>query len=102
MQCSNRQQGKNPGGAVFAVPDESRTPDLNCDALGRRGFGSGGCLQLPVGDVHNMTVSWRGRLRADRAQPGGGSMMVVLLIAGIGIVLVGLLSIGFGIPVKEF
>src|SRR6204780_3590782 len=30
------------------------------------------------------------------------SMMVVLLIAGIGIFLAGLLGIGFGIPVKEF
>jgi hypothetical protein len=30
------------------------------------------------------------------------SMMVVLLIAGIGILLAGLLGIGFGIPVKEF
>ena len=29
-------------------------------------------------------------------------MMVVLLIAGIGILLAGLLGIGFGIPVKEF
>ena len=29
-------------------------------------------------------------------------MMVVLLIAGIGILLAGLLAIGFGIPVKEF
>jgi hypothetical protein len=29
-------------------------------------------------------------------------MMAVLLIAGIGVVLVGLLSVGFGIPVKEF
>jgi hypothetical protein len=29
-------------------------------------------------------------------------MMAVLLIAGIGVVLAGLLSIGFGIPVKEF
>jgi hypothetical protein len=30
------------------------------------------------------------------------SMMVVLLVAGIGFVLAGLLAIGFGIPVKEF
>jgi hypothetical protein len=30
------------------------------------------------------------------------SMMIVLLIAGIGILLAGLLAIGFGIPVKEF
>jgi hypothetical protein len=30
------------------------------------------------------------------------SMMAVLLIAGIGFLLVGLLAIGFGIPVKEF
>jgi hypothetical protein len=41
-------------------------------------------------------------LRAFRAQPGVSSMMVVLLIAGIGFLLAGLLTIGFGIPVKEF
>ena len=34
--------------------------------------------------------------------PGVSSMMVVLLIAGIGFLLAGLLAIGFGIPVKEF
>jgi hypothetical protein len=34
--------------------------------------------------------------------PGVNSMMAVLLIAGIGCVLAGLLAIGFGIPVKEF
>ena len=29
-------------------------------------------------------------------------MMVVMLVAGIGLVLAGLLAIGFGIPIKEF
>ena len=57
--------------------------------------------QLPVGDADNMTVSWRGRLRAVGAA-GVNSMMAVLLIAGIGFLLAGLLAIGFGIPVKEF
>jgi hypothetical protein len=33
---------------------------------------------------------------------GVNSMVAVLLIAGIGLVLAGLLAIGFGIPVKEF
>jgi hypothetical protein len=33
---------------------------------------------------------------------GVNSMMVVLLVAGIGALLAGLLAIGFGIPVKEF
>src|ERR1700716_2027345 len=34
--------------------------------------------------------------------PGVTSMMVVLLIAGAGLLVAGLLAIGFGIPVKEF
>jgi hypothetical protein len=34
--------------------------------------------------------------------PGEGLMKVVMLIAGIGCLLAGLLAIGFGIPVKEF
>ena len=29
-------------------------------------------------------------------------MMFVMLVAGIGLVLAGLLAIGFGIPIKEF
>jgi hypothetical protein len=33
---------------------------------------------------------------------GVSSMMVVMLVAGIGLVVAGLLAIGFGIPVKEF
>jgi hypothetical protein len=42
-------------------------------------------------------------LRGESAAGGGGSMVVaVLLIAGIGFLLAGLLAIGFGIPVKEF
>jgi hypothetical protein len=34
--------------------------------------------------------------------PGMNSMMAVLLSAGIGFLLAGLLAIGFGVPVKEF
>jgi hypothetical protein len=34
--------------------------------------------------------------------PGVSSMMIVVLVAGIGLVLAGLAAIGFGIPVKEF
>jgi hypothetical protein len=34
--------------------------------------------------------------------PGVSLMMVVMLVAGIGCLLAGLLAIGFGIPVKEF
>jgi hypothetical protein len=37
-----------------------------------------------------------------RSQPGVSSMMVAMLIAGIGLLLAGLLAIGSGIPVKEF
>src|SRR5439155_12396485 len=32
----------------------------------------------------------------------GNSMIIALLIAGIGMLLAGLIAIGFGIPVKEF
>src|SRR4051794_7603498 len=48
-----------------------------------------------------MTVSWRRRLAR---LPGAGvsAMVAVSLIAGIGLLLAGLLAIGFGIPVKEF
>jgi hypothetical protein len=35
-------------------------------------------------------------------RPGVNSMMVVLLVAGIGFVLAGLVAIGFGIPINEF
>src|SRR5207253_865047 len=48
-----------------------------------------------------MTVSWRRRVARFRAR-GMSSMMAVSLIAGIGLLLAGLLAIGFGIPVKEF
>src|SRR5260370_19946823 len=34
--------------------------------------------------------------------PGVSSMMVVVLVAGIGLLLAGILAIAFGIPVKEF
>ena len=50
-----------------------------------------------------MTVSWRLRLAGiSSAGPGVSLMMVVMLVAGIGCLLAGLLAIGFGIPVKEF
>jgi hypothetical protein len=59
--------------------------------------------QLPVGDAGNMTVSWRRRLaRVSSAAGGVISMVIVLLIAGIGFVLAGLLAVIFGMPVKEF
>jgi len=55
---------------------------------------------MPVGAVHNMTVSWQ---RSDaRALARGFSMIVALQIVGIVAVLVGLVTIGVGIPVKEF
>ena len=41
-----------------------------------------------------------GGLRAFRAQPGVSSMMVVLLIGGIGLLLAGLLTIGLGIQIR--
>lgn len=50
-----------------------------------------------------MTVSWHWRIASiSGANAGVGSMMVVMLVAGIGLVLAGLLAIGFGFPVKEF
>src|SRR5229473_2446270 len=51
--------------------------------------------QLSVGAVHNLTVSWRWGLAGHG--PGVRSMMVVLLIAGLGLVLAGLLTVGFGV-----
>jgi hypothetical protein len=44
-----------------------------------------------------MTVSWHWRLRTVQARLGVNSMMVALLIAGIGLLLAGLLTLGFGI-----
>jgi hypothetical protein len=59
--------------------------------------------KLLVGDAHNMTVSWQKRSTRNLEQGRGDrSMMAAMLIAGIGLVLAGLLAIGFGIPVKEF
>ena len=61
------------------------------------------CAQLPVGDAHNMTVSWQWRTASiSGAAAGVGSMAIGVLVAGIGLVLAGLLAIGFGVPVKEF
>src|SRR5579862_6499423 len=47
-----------------------------------------------------MTVSWR-RRRADVLSVAAGvsSMMIVVLIAGIGLLLAGLVTVGFGIEV---
>jgi hypothetical protein len=47
-----------------------------------------------------MTVSCRWRLH--ECGRGVNSMMVALLVAGIGLLLAGLAAIGFGIPVQEF
>jgi hypothetical protein len=59
--------------------------------------------ELPVGDAHIMTVSWHWRSASiSGAARRVGSMMVGMLVAGIGLVLAGLLAIGFGIPIKEF
>src|SRR5258708_6962885 len=50
-----------------------------------------------------MTVSWRRRrCECFERSPRGVRMMVLLLIAGIAFLLAGVLTIGFGIPVKEF
>src|ERR1700735_4426277 len=50
-----------------------------------------------------MTVSWHRRPASiSSAAPGVSLMMIVMLIAGIGCLLAGLLAIGFGIPVQEF
>jgi hypothetical protein len=50
-----------------------------------------------------MTVSWRGWLTSTFGfGPGGNSMMIVLLVAGIGFLLAGFVAIGFGIPINEF
>jgi hypothetical protein len=59
--------------------------------------------QLLVGEARNITVSWHLWLaRYFERGPGVGLMMVVMLVAGIGCLLAGLLAIGLGIPVKEF
>ena len=42
-----------------------------------------------------------GGLRKSRVA-GGDSMMIVVLIAGLGVLLAGLLAIAYGIPIKEF
>ena len=57
---------------------------------------------MAVGDAHNMTVSWRRRLRTVFPCAGVGSMLMVLLGAGIGLLLVGIAALGYGIPIKEF
>jgi hypothetical protein len=50
-----------------------------------------------------MTVSWRKAVCAHFERDRGvSSMMGAVLIAGIGVLLAGLLAIGYGIPIKEF
>lgn len=45
-----------------------------------------------------MTVTWRRRLGPiSRARPGGDSMMLLVLIAGIGLLVAGLVTVGLGI-----
>ena len=56
--------------------------------------------QLSVGDEHNMTVSWRRRLCPFRARPKGDSMMLVVLIGGIGLLVAGLVTVGLGIELE--
>src|ERR1700676_5542476 len=50
---------------------------------------------------YDSIVAWAACERFERSL-GVSSMMVILVIAGIGFLLAGLLAIGFGIPVKEF
>jgi len=91
MQRSNREKLK-----IFAKdygPEAGRIPSaILVDGLVREHH-----PQFPVGDAHNMTVLWHWRLRTTRARLGVNSMMVALLIAGIGLLLAGLLTVGFGI-----
>ena len=47
--------------------------------------------------MHNMTVSWRWGLVGISGGPGVSSMRVVLLIAGLGLVLAGLETVGLGV-----
>ena len=98
MQCSNRWQGKNGGvgtrnGAGHYETSHASPRDLTGD-------GQEPHPQFPVGDTHNMTVSCRWRLH--ECGRGVNSMMVAMLVAGIGLLLAGLAAIGFGIPVQEF
>src|SRR4029077_3357387 len=56
-----------------------------------------------VGEPCNMTVSWQlGAGKFCQYASGVVLMMILMLIAGVGCLLAGLLAIGFGIPVKEF
>src|SRR5258705_788245 len=51
--------------------------------------------------MRNMTVSWHWRLASiSSAAPGMSPMMVVLLIAGLGLVLAGLLTVGLGVQLE--
>ena len=84
----------------MACPRNAGRDDIPCRANRiRRGtspvIAGWRCAQYD-GIVALAAVSIFGRGR------GVSSMMVVLLIAGIGFLLAGLLGIGFGIPVKEF
>src|SRR5260221_8359678 len=58
---------------------------------------------MAVGGARNMTVSLRwGLARILGAGWGVSSMVVLLLVTGIGFLLAGLVAIGFGIPINEF
>jgi hypothetical protein len=52
---------------------------------------------LAVGDAHYMAVSWRGGCGLLVRGRGVNSMTIALLIAGIGLLLAGLLTVGYGI-----
>jgi hypothetical protein len=52
---------------------------------------------LPVGDAHYMAVSWRSGCGLLVRGRGVNSMTIALLIAGIGLLLAGLLTVGYGI-----
>lgn len=59
--------------------------------------------QLVVGQAHIMTLSWRlGPSSIAKVPQRYGLMIILMLIAGLGCLLAGLLAIGLGIPVKEF
>ena len=61
------------------------------------------CAELLVGGAHIMTVSWHRRSASISGAAGGlVQMMVGMLVAGIGLVLAGLLAIGYGITINEF
>jgi hypothetical protein len=71
-----------------------------------------GCIGRPSAGTTLAIAGWRG-IQYDGIVASGGcehfgrgpgvsSMMIVMLVVGIGCLLAGLLAIGFGIPVQEF